>query len=112
MAARARSLTDVPDVPPAACRTVSVVSPIFNEQECLEEFYRRARAALVSCGLEAFELVFVDDGSTDRSPAILRSLAAGDPAVKVLSLSRNFGHHPAVFAGLFGARPRPCTSMT
>ena len=84
----------------APCRTVSVVSPVFNEQECLEAFYRRTRAALERCGLEGFEVIFVDDGSTDDTPAILARLAAQDPAVKALTLSRNFGHHPAVFAGL------------
>ncbi len=82
------------------CRTVSVVTPVFNEQECLEEFYRRVHQALASCGLDGYELIFVDDGSMDRTPAILADLAASDPAVKVLRLSRNFGHHPAVFAGL------------
>ena len=86
--------------PRTKCRTVSLVSPVFNEEECLELFFRRARAALESCGLEGFEMIFVDDGSTDRTPEILRRLAAGDPSVKTLTLSRNFGHHPAVFAGL------------
>ena len=85
---------------PAPCRTVSVVTPVFNEEECLSEYYRRTRAALDPCGLEGFEIIFVNDGSTDRSPELLRALAAADPAVKVLTLSRNFGHHPAVFAGL------------
>ena len=87
-------------VPCSACRTVSLVTPVFNEEECLERFYRRARAALESCGLTGFEMVFIDDGSTDRTPEILRRLSAEDAAVKILTLSRNFGHHPAVFAGL------------
>lgn len=81
-------------------RSVSVVSPIFNEQECLPEFYQRLRAALQACAPGAYELIFVDDGSTDGSPALLAELSSSDPAVKVLTLSRNFGHHPAVFAGL------------
>ncbi len=84
----------------APCRTVSVITPVFNEQECLEEFYRRTRDALGQCRLDAKEIIFVDDGSTDGTSAILAGLAAQDPAVKVLTLSRNFGHHPAVFAGL------------
>ena len=82
------------------CRTISVVTPVFNEQECLEEFYRRICQALVSCELDGYELIFVDDGSTDHTPAILAGFAANDPSVKILRLSRNFGHHPAVFAGL------------
>ena len=81
-------------------RTISVVSPVLNEQECLEPFYHRTIEALERCQLDGYELVFVDDGSTDRTPMLLRSLAAMNPAVKVLTLSRNFGHHPAVFAGL------------
>ena len=83
-----------------AHRTISVVTPVFNEQECLETFYQRTRAALASCDLDGFEIILVDDGSADRTPAILARLAAEDPSVKVLTLSRNFGHHPAVFAGL------------
>jgi dolichol-phosphate mannosyltransferase len=81
-------------------RTVSVVTPVYNEAECLNAFYQRARTALAACAPDGFELIFVDDGSTDRTSAILAELAAKDPAVKLLTLSRNFGHHPAVFAGL------------
>lgn len=80
--------------------TVSVITPVYNEQECLEEFYRRTRAALEQCAPGRYELIFVDDGSFDRTPQFLEALARRDPAVKVLTLSRNFGHHPAVFAGL------------
>ena len=93
-------LPPVPADVPTPCRTVSVVSPVFNEQECLEPFYQRTRAALERCALEDFELIFVNDGSTDATPAVLGRLAAQDPAVKILTLSRNLGHHPAVFAGL------------
>ena len=82
------------------CRTVSVVSPVYNEEACLESFYERTQAALQRSSLEGFEIIFIDDGSTDRTPQILSELAEDDPAVKVLTLSRNFGHHPAVFAGL------------
>ena len=76
-----------PENIPPPCRTVSVVSPVFNEQECLEPFYQRTRVALERCALEAFELIFVNDGSTDATPAVLERLAARDPAVKVLMLS-------------------------
>ena len=85
---------------PIAVSTASLVSPVFNEAECLEPFYRRVRESLGRCGLRAFEIIFVDDGSTDATPELLQRLAERDPAVKVLTLSRNFGHHPAVFAGL------------
>ena len=81
-------------------RTVSVVTPVLNEEECLEAFYQRTTATLAQCPLDDYELVLIDDGSTDRTPAILERLAAADRHVKVITLSRRFGHHPAVFAGL------------
>lgn len=88
---------------PAEPLTLSVVTPVYNEQECVDEFYRRTRDALQRCRLRGWELIFIDDGSADRTPELLAALAARDPAVKVLTLSRNFGHHPAVFAGLEAA---------
>lgn len=84
-------------------KTVSIVIPIYNEAETLERLYQRTRAALQGCDLEGFELVFVDDGSTDGTGGLIEQLAAIDPAVKLITLSRNFGHHPAVFAGLANA---------
>jgi dolichol-phosphate mannosyltransferase len=76
---------------------LSVVAPVYNEEGTLEEFYSRVCAALE--GLQ-FELVLVDDGSSDRSPAILSELASTDPRVHVVFLSRNFGHQTALTAGL------------
>ncbi|HEV2061220.1 MAG TPA: glycosyltransferase family 2 protein [Solirubrobacteraceae bacterium] len=76
---------------------VSVVVPMFNEESTTRELYRRVSAALAG---EAFELVAVDDGSTDATPAVLAELADADPRVKVVALSRNFGHQTALSAGL------------
>jgi dolichol-phosphate mannosyltransferase len=76
---------------------LSVVAPLYNEEATLEEFYNQVCRALE--GLP-FELVLVDDGSSDGSPAILSRLASHDPRVRVLSLSRNFGHQTALTAGL------------
>jgi dolichol-phosphate mannosyltransferase len=76
---------------------LSVVAPVYNEEGTLEQFYSRVCAALE--GLR-FELVLVDDGSSDRSPAILSELASTDPRVHVVFLSRNFGHQTALTAGL------------
>ena len=76
---------------------LSVVAPVFNEQELIEEFYARATKALAGFH---FELVLVDDGSSDATPAILRQLASNDPRVHVVYLSRNFGHQTALTAGL------------
>jgi dolichol-phosphate mannosyltransferase len=82
-------------------RLLSVVAPMFNEEETVEVFYDRVRSALE--GL-TFELVLVDDASGDRTPAMLDGLADSDPRVRVLHLSRNFGHQAALTAGLEHAR--------
>jgi glycosyltransferase involved in cell wall biosynthesis len=80
---------------------LSVVAPVYNEEALIDEFYTRVRGALE--GVQ-FELVLVDDGSTDGSSAVLERLATGDPRVHVVSLSRNFGHQTALTAGLDHAR--------
>jgi dolichol-phosphate mannosyltransferase len=80
---------------------LSVVAPVYNEEATIEEFYARVCTALA--GL-SFELVLVDDGSSDSSPEVLERLASGDPRVRVVFLSRNFGHQTALTAGLDHAR--------
>jgi dolichol-phosphate mannosyltransferase len=80
---------------------LSVAAPAFNEEETLEEFYGRVVSALE--GLP-FELILVDDGSTDATPEILERLAGQDPRLRVVRLSRNFGHQAAITAGLEHAR--------
>jgi polyisoprenyl-phosphate glycosyltransferase len=82
---------------------ISVVVPIFNEQENLAELRRRLIAALETAGGE-WEIVLVNDGSHDRSPQILRDMHLEDSRVKIVNLSRNFGHQPAVSAGIHHAR--------
>jgi dolichol-phosphate mannosyltransferase len=78
---------------------LSVVIPIFNEAAIIPELHQRLRATLAKTGL-ATEIVFVDDGSTDASALLLERLAAADPGVRVVHLSRNFGLYLAVSAGL------------
>jgi dolichol-phosphate mannosyltransferase len=78
-------------------KLLSVVAPVFNEQELVEAFVRRACAAV---GALPFELVIVNDGSTDQTPALLDRIAEADPRVRVVHLSRNFGHQAALTAGL------------
>ena len=80
---------------------LSVVAPILNEEEVVRTFYERTCAALE--GTE-FELILVDDGSTDSTPEILDELANEDPRVRVIHLSRNFGYQAAVSAGIDHAR--------
>ncbi|HEV3055618.1 MAG TPA: glycosyltransferase family 2 protein [Solirubrobacteraceae bacterium] len=80
---------------------LSVVAPVYNEEALVDEFHARVCAALE--GLP-FELVLVDDGSSDGSTAALERLAEHDPRVRVVFLSRNFGHQTALTAGLDHAR--------
>lgn len=82
---------------------ISVVVPIFNEQENLSELRQRLTAALETTHQD-WEVIFIDDGSRDRSLEILRGYAAQDPRLNILSLSRNFGHQPAITAGIHHSR--------
>jgi polyisoprenyl-phosphate glycosyltransferase len=79
---------------------VSVVVPVFNESEVIGEFHRRTSDVLGKIPGIAFEIVYVDDGSRDDSHAQLVDLAAKDRRVRVVKLSRNFGHQSAITAGL------------
>lgn len=79
--------------------TYSIVAPIYNEKENLPELYRRVREVMDSTG-ESWELVLVDDGSTDGSTDIIRDLAKNDESVRPVIFARNFGHQLAVTAGL------------
>lgn len=81
---------------------ISVVVPIFNEEAILPELRLRLQAALTETG-ETWEVLFVNDGSSDGSERLLRAFNHEDRRFKTLSLSRNFGHQPAVTAGLHHA---------
>jgi polyisoprenyl-phosphate glycosyltransferase len=78
--------------------TFSVIAPIFNEHESIPELYRRVKVVMDSTG-EPWELIMVDDGSTDGSTTIIRNLASEDPCVRPVIFSRNFGHQIALTAG-------------
>jgi glycosyltransferase involved in cell wall biosynthesis len=79
--------------------TFSIIAPIYNESQSLPELYRRIKEVMDSVD-DAWELVMVDDGSTDGSTDIIRQLAADDPHVRPVIFARNFGHQLAVTAGL------------
>jgi len=82
---------------------ISVVIPIYDEEQTLPVLRRRLIAALEEQG-NSFEVLFVDDGSRDGSLALLRAYHQEDPRIKVLSLSRNFGHQVAISCGIDFAR--------
>ena len=75
---------------------LSIVAPVFNEAAVIDAFHERVNAAVQPCG--RFELILVDDGSTDASWQRMLEIAARDPAVRLVRLSRNFGHQPALTA--------------
>jgi dolichol-phosphate mannosyltransferase len=84
---------------PAASLDLSVVAPVFNDEECLDELHRRLTAVLASL-TSSYEIVLVDDGSKDGSWRTIEELSRTDPRVRGVRLSRNFGQHFAITAGL------------
>ena len=79
--------------------TYSIVAPIYNEIEIVDEFYKRIKDVMSATG-ETWELVLVDDGSTDGSTERIRELASASEQVRAVIFARNFGHQIAVSAGL------------
>jgi dolichol-phosphate mannosyltransferase len=77
----------------------SIIAPIYNEEGNIHALYDRISAVLDSTG-ESWEVVFVNDGSRDRSVELIEALAAKDSRIKLVSFARNFGHQIAVTAGL------------
>ncbi|MBA2708066.1 MAG: glycosyltransferase family 2 protein [Gemmatimonadaceae bacterium] len=79
--------------------TLSVVVPIYNEEEVIEVLHSRLLQVLAP-SVDSFEIIFVNDGSRDRSSAMLDAICLSDRRFKALHFSRNFGHQAAVTAGL------------
>ena len=95
MASRQGTLRPVSE--PRELRLLSVVTPMYFEEGAARVFYERVVEA---CGDMPLEIVVTNDGSTDRTGEILAEIAEADPRVKVITLSRNFGHQAALSAGL------------
>ena len=97
---------------PAAAATpdVTVVVPVLNEEATLQPLYDGVTETLDAAGIAA-ELIFVDDGSTDGTFAVLERMHDADPRVRVVSFKRNFGQHPAMHAGIARARGRIVVTM-
>jgi dolichol-phosphate mannosyltransferase len=83
--------------------TLSLVLPIYNEEEVIPELHRQLQEFLARLALDA-EVVFVNDGSRDRSMELLRSIASGEPRYRIIAFARNFGHQTAITAGIDYAR--------
>ncbi len=79
--------------------TFSIIAPIYNELENIPELYPRMRDVMDQTG-EPWELILVDDGSTDGSTEVIRKLADNDPRIRPVIFARNFGHQIAVTAGI------------
>src|SRR5437867_10791669 len=77
---------------------ISVLIPVFNEEGSLPGLFSRLSATLGKMG-RSYEIVFVDDGSGDATPRLLREFAAADPRVRIVEFNRNYGQHAAIFAG-------------
>ncbi len=90
--------SSAPSDPSSSKPRFSVVIPVFNEEECLEQLNQRMISVMDSMG-ESFEIIYVNDGSRDRSTDILDAFSAADERVRVIHFTRNFGQHPAVYAG-------------
>ena len=84
-------------------KSVSVVAPVCNEEHNLRQFYD-AIVAVEGSQDWLMEIIFIDDGSTDRSYELMRELHTADPRVKCVRLSRNFGSHAAIVAGFLHCR--------
>jgi len=83
----------------ARAREISVVVPVFNEESNLRELHRRLSAVLSALARD-YEIILVDDGSSDKSFEIMSGLSQADEHVVAVRFSRNFGQHPAIAAGL------------
>lgn len=83
---------------------LSVIVPVYNEQEMIVTFHRRLQRALAATDMPRIEVIYINDGSTDRSMALLLQCMRQDPSVHVIEFTRNFGKEAALTAGIEHAR--------
>jgi len=98
------------DLNPDSRPEISVVVPLFDEERIVGELHRRLDKTLSAMRI-SYEILFVNDGSRDATPRLIDALHVRDPYLSVIHLSRNFGHQPAVSAGLDHARGRAVMIM-
>ena len=90
---------------------ISVIIPVFNEEENIPALYVKLKSIAGGSGHD-FEIIFVDDCSTDRSFPLLNELSAKDRRLKVIRFSRNFGSHAACLAGLMSSKGAACAFIS
>ena len=90
---------------------ISIIVPCYNEEKALPAFYRAVTEAVKDIGGAECELIFVDDGSRDRTPELLERFSISDSRCRYLSFSRNFGKEAAMYAGLQNASGDYCVFM-
>ena len=78
---------------------ISIVVPVYNEEEVVLESYKRLKGVMESLN-EPYEMIFVNDGSRDATPVIVRRICEADPTVHFIDFARNFGHQTAITAGM------------
>jgi dolichol-phosphate mannosyltransferase len=88
---------------PSRTVVLSVVVPLFNEELVIAEMYRRLTEALRSC-VDKYEVILVNDGSRDRTAELATEICRRDPSMRLINLSRNFGHQLAITAGMDRSR--------
>ncbi len=81
-------------------KIVTLIVPVYCEEEVIEECYKRIKSVMDSLTNYGYELIFINDGSTDNTLNILKNIVAQDKRVKIINFSRNFGHQIAITAGL------------
>ena len=81
-------------------KKISIIIPMYCEEEVVEECYKRFTNMLQKLENYDYEILFIDDGSKDRTLELLEEIAKKDKKIKIISFSRNFGHQAAVTAGL------------
>ena len=90
---------------------ISIVIPAFNEEGCIQELSERLKRLFDAEGQYSFEVIVVENGSTDRTLELLADVSSGDTRFRILELSRNFGPDGAITAGLHYAAGDACVIM-
>ena len=81
-------------------KSISVIIPSYNEEENIKELYERIVKVLDEIDINDYEIIFIENGSSDKSLDILKNINSLNNKVKIVSFSRNFGYQNAILAGL------------